>query len=58
MSAANVPAPDTGPAIAQADRVTKTYRDDEGRERVVLQDVDFAVRKGETVAILGPSGCG
>ncbi len=58
MSAANAPHRDAGPAIAQAVGVTKVYRDDEGRERVVLKDVDFSVRKGETVAILGPSGCG
>ena len=44
--------------IASASGVTKVYRDEEGRERVVLKDVDFSVRRGETVAILGPSGCG
>jgi len=44
--------------IAEASHVTKTYRDDEGRDRVILQSVDFAVRRGETVAVLGPSGCG
>jgi len=44
--------------IAQAEHVRKSYRDEEGRERLVLDSVDFEVRKGETVAILGPSGCG
>jgi NitT/TauT family transport system ATP-binding protein len=39
-------------------RVGKVYRDDGGRDHVVLKDVDFEVRKGETVAVLGPSGCG
>ena len=34
------------------------YRDEAGRERVILDGVDFAVRKGEFVAVLGPSGCG
>ncbi len=58
MSVANAPFPGAAPAIAEAVAVTKSYRDDEGRDRVVLKDVDFAVRKGETVAILGPSGCG
>jgi len=44
--------------IASASDVTKSFRDETGREHVVLQSVDFAVRPGETVAILGPSGCG
>jgi len=58
MMAANAPGPGTEQAIAQALRVTKSYRDDEGRDRLVLLDVDFSVRKGETVVLLGPSGCG
>jgi len=44
--------------IAAAAGVGKTFRDDEGRERVILEGVDLAVRKGEVVALLGPSGCG
>ncbi len=44
--------------IAQTLDVSKSYHDDSGHERVVLSHVDFAVRRGETVAILGPSGCG
>jgi energy-coupling factor transporter ATP-binding protein EcfA2 len=27
-------------------------------ERCVLQDVDFAIRRGEVHVIMGPSGCG
>src|SRR5512135_676591 len=46
------------PPIAQTIGVSKVYSDESGHERVVLKDIDFAVRKGETVAILGPSGCG
>jgi NitT/TauT family transport system ATP-binding protein len=46
------------PPIAQTIGVSKVYSDESGHERVVLRDIDFAVRKGETVAILGPSGCG
>ena len=59
MSAASA-APDTRveTSIAAAAGVTKTYRDDEGRERVILDKVDLSVRRGEVVAILGPSGCG
>ena len=51
MSAAEAP-------IAAVRGVRKTYRDEAGRERVILDGVDFAVRKGEFVAVLGPSGCG
>jgi NitT/TauT family transport system ATP-binding protein len=44
--------------IAQTIGVSKSFRDEAGHERLVLRDIDFAVRKGETVAVLGPSGCG
>lgn len=51
MSAADFP-------IAAVRGVRKTFRDESGRERVILEGVDFEVRKGEVVAVLGPSGCG
>jgi len=44
--------------IAAASHVSKSYRDEAGRDRVILSDVDFMVKRGETVAVLGPSGCG
>src|SRR5499427_7708926 len=44
--------------IAAASGVSKKYRDDEGRERIILDNVDISIRRGEVVAILGPSGCG
>jgi ABC-type lipoprotein export system ATPase subunit len=44
-------------AIIQALSVNKTY--DTGTTKVqALTDVDFAVRRGEMVAVMGPSGCG
>ncbi len=46
------------PPIAAVSGVRKTFRDESGRERVILEGVDFEVRKGEVVAVLGPSGCG
>jgi NitT/TauT family transport system ATP-binding protein len=59
MSAASAaPGTRAETSIAAAAGVTKTYRDDEGRERVILDKVDLSVRRGEVVAILGPSGCG
>jgi NitT/TauT family transport system ATP-binding protein len=59
MTAASaLPDTTTESSIAAAAGVTKTYRDDEGRERVILDKVDLSVRRGEVVAILGPSGCG
>jgi len=43
--------------IIQAEQVVKTY--DTGTERVrALNEVDFAVARGEMVAVMGPSGCG
>ena len=50
---------DAAPApIARACSVSKSFRDEEGRERLVLANVNFEVRPGEVVAMLGPSGCG
>jgi putative ABC transport system ATP-binding protein len=56
--------PDTGPAspagsdlIIHAEQVVKTY--DTGIIKVeALRNVDFAVKRGEMVAVMGPSGCG
>jgi NitT/TauT family transport system ATP-binding protein len=58
MSASRAPTVVSEAAIAAVSHVGKVYRDEAGRERVILSDVNFSVRKGETVAILGPSGCG
>jgi len=44
--------------IARASGVSKTFRDEDGRERVILKGVEFEIRPNEVVAVLGPSGCG
>jgi NitT/TauT family transport system ATP-binding protein len=36
----------------------KTFRSKDGGEVVALQDVSFAVERGEFVTVVGPSGCG
>lgn len=48
----------TGPdTIIRAEGVTKTY--DTGTDQIVaLRSIDFAVERGEMVAVMGPSGCG
>src|SRR3712207_2178258 len=46
-----------GDQIIRADGVVKTY--DTGTTKVrALRGVDFAVARGEMVAVMGPSGCG
>ena len=51
------PAPGGDEFMVRAEQVTKTY--DTGTTRVqALQGVDFAVARGEMVAVMGPSGCG
>ena len=43
--------------IIRAEDVVKTY--DTGTDKVAaLRGVDFAVARGEMVAVMGPSGCG
>src|SRR5215213_1357127 len=43
--------------MIRADQVVKTY--DTGTSKVrALEGVDFAVARGEMVAVMGPSGCG
>lgn len=43
--------------ILRATEISKTYRTD-GAEVMALRGIDFAVERGEFVAIMGPSGCG
>ena len=40
--------------ILQTAGLTKSF----GQEAVVLNHIDFSIRKGEVVVIVGPSGCG
>jgi NitT/TauT family transport system ATP-binding protein len=49
--------PDDGRLIC-AEKVCKTYQTAETSGRLVLDHVDFALREGEIVAILGKSGSG
>ena len=49
--------PSNSDHIIRADAVVKTY--DTGTDQVrALRGVDFAVARGEMVAVMGPSGCG
>ncbi len=47
-----------GQAVIELQQVAKTFRSADGRERAVLEGVDFTLREGEIVALLGPSGSG
>src|SRR6266852_7098344 len=44
--------------LISAEKVCKTYQTAETPGRLVLDHVDFALREGEIVAILGKSGSG
>jgi NitT/TauT family transport system ATP-binding protein len=46
------------PAVAEARHVFKSYVDEEGHERSILEDVNLAIHEGEVVCLLGPSGAG
>jgi len=48
---------DASNGIIQAQRVVKVY--DTGNAKLhALKGIDFAVQRGEMVAVMGPSGCG
>ena len=49
---------DDAPVVLEAFGIGKRYVDPGGRERVALDQVDFAVRRGCTLGILGESGSG
>ena len=46
------------PAIIELKSVGKSFRGADGTARAVLRDVDFTLREGEIVALLGQSGSG
>lgn len=43
--------------VLKLEHIGRTYRDEE-KETEVLQSVDFSVRQGEFISIIGASGCG
>lgn len=51
------PATDSAAAVLEARDVAKSYSSG-GEELQVLRGIDFELREGETVAIMGPSGVG
>jgi putative ABC transport system ATP-binding protein len=51
------PAPETAPVILRAERLTKQVSSPEGL-LTILDDVSLAIRRGEAVALVGPSGAG
>src|SRR5579871_5821833 len=44
--------------IAEGKHIFKSFVDETGTARVVLEDVSLAIEEGEVVCILGESGCG
>jgi NitT/TauT family transport system ATP-binding protein len=48
----------TSPAIFELTGIGKSFRSADGHVRPVLEGVNFTLREGEIVALLGRSGCG
>jgi putative ABC transport system ATP-binding protein len=51
------PAPETAPVILRAEGLTKQVSSPEG-PLTILDDVSLEIRRGEAVALVGPSGAG
>lgn len=49
--------PTGNPALVELQRVSQVYGREE-RRIVAVKDISFALREGEFVALLGPTGCG
>jgi peptide/nickel transport system ATP-binding protein len=48
---------DKAPVVLEAEGMRKTFRQ-EGHEIRALQDISFLIRQGETLGLVGESGCG
>ena len=48
----------TGATILAADHITKSFTTPDGSPLTVLDDINFELREGEIVALLGKSGSG
>src|SRR5487761_2514761 len=58
MAAETTLAADVGTGLVAANHVCKTYATGESPGRLVLDHIDFTLKEGEIVAILGKSGSG
>lgn len=47
-----------GQTLLELKNISKTYHLESGRELVALSEVNFEIREGEILALLGPSGSG
>jgi len=54
----NVALAANGTALLDLKQVRKSFRTPDGKERTVLEGVDFRLKEGEIVALLGKSGSG
>jgi NitT/TauT family transport system ATP-binding protein len=52
------PTASTGAVIVKVEKVAKSFSTQDGEPLPVLQDIDFELREGEIVALLGKSGSG
>lgn len=52
------PAPRSGEIVAKARGLTKRYRDEQGGEKLLFNNLDLTIARGDRVGIIGPNGAG
>ena len=55
---ARVPIPSSAPAILSVEKVAKTFTGPDRKKRSAVKGVSFELKAGETIGIVGESGCG
>jgi len=48
----------SGKIVVQADDVTWSWKDESGKQKVLIKDFSTTILRGDKIGIIGPNGCG